>query len=189
MLATPSSGAAGGPSDDGGPARILIADDNLEMAQSVAEGLRERGYVATAVGSGREALDHLHRDPFDALITDLRMPEIDGLTLIASSRRLDPNRPVIAMTAFSAIDIALESLRQGAYHYLTKPFKTEELAIFLARALNEVRLKQAVRELGAAFRRYEAAAALRESDGQLGRAAEKLGVDAVTLKRWLDGTT
>lgn len=170
---------------DAEPARILVADDNLEMARSVADGLRDRGYLATPVGSGREALDRLMRDPFDALITDLRMPEVDGLTLIASSRRLDPNRPVIAMTAYSAVDIALESLRQGAYHYLTKPFKSEELAIFLGRALNEVRLRQVARSLEEAVRRY-AAAALRESEGDLGSAAEKLGIDRGTLEKWLE---
>lgn len=169
------------------PARILVADDNLEMARSVADGLCERGYLATAVGSGREALNRLLRDPFDALITDLRMPEVDGLALIASSRQLDPNRPVIAMTAYSAVDMALESLRQGAYHYLTKPFKSEELAIFLGRALDEVRLRHVARTLEETLRRY-AAAALRDSDGQLGRAAEKLGVDTDTLTKWLDGT-
>ena len=97
--------------DDGGPAqprgRILVADDNLEMARSVADGLRDRGYEVADVGSGREALDLLSREPFDALVTDLRMPEIDGLTLIAHWRRLDPDRPVITMTASSAIDLAL----------------------------------------------------------------------------------
>lgn len=186
MLGTLPSGPTGGPPEGGTAARILVADDNLEMAQSVADGLRERGYNATAVGSGREALEHLMRDPFDAVVTDLRMPEIDGLTLIASSRRLDPNRPVIAMTAYSAIDVALESLRQGAYHYVTKPFKAEELAIFLGRALDEVKLKQLARTLEAALRRY-AAAALQDSEGQIGRAAEKLGVEAGTLKKWLDG--
>ena len=147
MLTTPSSplAAVGGGSAEG-PARILVADDNLEMATSVAEGLRERGYLAIGVGSGREALDHLMKDPFDALITDLRMPGVDGLELIASSRRLDPTRPVIAMTAYSAVDMALESLRQGAYHYLTKPFKQDELAIFLERALAQARMKRLLRK-------------------------------------------
>src|SRR5438045_896736 len=116
--------------------RILVADDSLEMAESVADGLRERGYDVVAVGSGREALDLLTKDPFEALVTDLRMPEVDGLALIASSRRLDPDRPVIVMTAYSVVDVALESLRQGAYQYVTKPFKQEELAIFLERALD-----------------------------------------------------
>jgi len=126
-------------------ARILVADDNLEMARSVADGLRDRGYEVADVGSGREALDLLSREAFDALVTDLRMPEIDGLTLIAYWRRADPDRPVITMAASSAIDLALESLRQGAYQYVTKPFKQEELAIFLARALEQARLKRVLR--------------------------------------------
>jgi two-component system response regulator HydG len=125
--------------------RILVADDNLEMARSVADGLRDRGYDVAAVGSGREALDLLSNQAFDALVTDLRMPEIDGLTLIVRSRSLDPDRPVIVMTASSAVDLALESLRQGAYQYVTKPFKQEELAIFLERALDQARLKRVVR--------------------------------------------
>jgi len=127
--------------------RILVADDSLEMAESVADGLRERGYDVVAVGSGREALDLLTKDPFEALVTDLRMPEVDGLALIASSRRLDPDRPVIVMTAYSVVDVALESLRQGAYQYVTKPFKQEELAIFLERALDHARMQRTLREL------------------------------------------
>ena len=164
---------------------ILVADDNLEMARSVADGLRERGYHAAAVGSGREALERLASESFDALVTDLRMPEIDGLTLIARSLSQDPDRPIIAMTASSAIDIALESLRQGAYQYVTKPFKQEELAILLERALHQARLKRGARTLENALRRYENQAG-KEGDGQLVAAAEMLGVDAAILRRWLE---
>ena len=126
--------------------RILVADDSLEMAESIADGLRERGYEVVAVGSGREALDMLSSRPFEALVTDIRMPEIDGLALIASSRELDPDRPIIVMTAYSAVDVALESLRRGAYQYVTKPFKQEELAIFLERALDHAQMKRTLRE-------------------------------------------
>jgi len=126
--------------------RILVVDDSLEMARTLSDGLADRGYDAAAVGSGQDAAQRLTAEPFDALVTDLRMPEVDGLELLALSRRLDPDRPVIVMTAYSAIDTAMESIRRGAYHYLTKPFKQEELAIFLGRALDEVHLR---RELAA----------------------------------------
>lgn len=169
------SGPTDGTPPESGRARVLVADDSLEMARSVADGLRDRGYDATAVASGREALDRLSQEPFDALVTDLRMPGIDGLALIAGSRRLDPDRPVIAMTAYSSVDMALESLRQGAYQYLTKPFKQEELAIFLGRALDQARMKRAAR-------------ALRDSDGELAGAAAQLGVDVRTLQAWLAGS-
>ena len=132
MLAGPSSSSSHAVSDtDEGRARVLVADDSFEMAQSVAEGLCDRGYDAIAVGSGYEALGPpCRKSSFDALITDLRMPGIDGLALMARSRTLDPIRPVIAMTAYSSLDLALESLRQGAYYYVTKPFKQEDSRSF-----------------------------------------------------------
>jgi two-component system response regulator HydG len=129
-----------------------VVDDNVEMARTVSDGLIDRGYDAVAVGSGRDAIDRLTTDRFDVLVTDLRMPSIDGMELLAASRRLDPDRPVIVMTAYSAIDTAVESIRQGAYHYLTKPFKQDELAIFLERALDQVRVKKEASALRTALR-------------------------------------
>ena len=132
--------------------RILVVDDNLEMARTLADGLTDRGYEAVAAGSGSQALAQLAREPFDALVTDLRMPDVDGLELLSASRKLDPDRPVIVMTAYSAIDTAVESIRLGAYHYLTKPFKQEELAIFLERALEELRVRREASTLKTALR-------------------------------------
>ena len=122
--------------------RVLIVDDNLEMATTLAEGLREHGFAAQAVGSGTAAAEQLKAGEVDALVTDLRMPKLDGLDLLALSRRLAPERPVIVMTAYSAIDTAVESIRQGAYHYLTKPFKADELVLFLRRALEESQVRR-----------------------------------------------
>jgi two-component system response regulator HydG len=132
--------------------RVLIADDNLEMARTIADGLADRGYETIAVASGREAAERLRTDKVDALVTDLRMPNGDGMELLVASRKLDPERPVIVMTAFSAIDTAVESIRQGAYHYLTKPFKQDELAIFLERALEEVGVRREARTLKSALK-------------------------------------
>jgi two-component system response regulator HydG len=132
--------------------RVIVVDDNLEMAGTIAEGLVDRGYDAVAVASGQEALARLRGEKVDALVTDLRMPKVDGLELLAESRKLDPERPVIVMTAYSAIDTAVESIRQGAYHYLTKPFKQDELVIFLQRALDDVRLKRETLALKTALR-------------------------------------
>jgi two-component system response regulator HydG len=122
--------------------RILIVDDQLEMARTLADGLADRGYDATAIGSGAAAGEVMRTEKPDLLVTDLRMPRVDGLDLLALSRRLAPERPVIVMTAYSAIDTAVESIRQGAYHYLTKPFKVEELALFIERALDESQLRR-----------------------------------------------
>ena len=132
--------------------RVLVVDDNLEMARTIADGLVDRGYEATAVGSGKEAISRLRAETIDAVVTDLRMPRVDGLELLAESRKLDPGRPVIVMTAYSAIETAVESIRQGAYHYLTKPFKQDELAIFLSRALDEAHLRREASTLKTALR-------------------------------------
>ena len=70
--------------------RIMVVDDNLEMARTIAEGLGDREYDAVPVSSGREAIDRLRREPFDALVTDLRMPHVDGLEILAASRSSIP---------------------------------------------------------------------------------------------------
>jgi two-component system response regulator HydG len=134
---------------------VLVVDDNPEMARTLADGLGDHGYDAVAVSSGSEAIARLEAGGVDAVVTDLRMPKIDGLAVLDASRRLEPGRPVIIMTAFSAIDSAVESIRRGAHHYLTKPFKQDELVIFLGRALDESRLRREAaalqRELGGRF--------------------------------------
>jgi two-component system response regulator HydG len=133
-------------------ARVLVVDDELPLAETLADGLADRGYAASALATSRLAASALEREPIDVLITDLRMPHIDGLGLLAISRRLDPTRPVIVMTAFSAIDTAIESIRQGAYHYMTKPFKVDELALFVEKAFAESRLRREAIALRRALR-------------------------------------
>ncbi|HEY2517283.1 MAG TPA: sigma-54 dependent transcriptional regulator [Polyangiaceae bacterium] len=124
--------------------RVLVVDDEASMAEMVADGLAERGYDATHVSSSKGAAKLLETgEPnFDAVVTDLRMPGLDGLEMLSLAKRADPTRPVIVMTAYSAVDSAIESIRRGAYHYLTKPFKADELALFLGRALEEARLRR-----------------------------------------------
>ena len=107
--------------------RVLVVDDHLAMAEVLSEGLIDQGFEAVPLGSGKKAAMLLLREPFDALVTDLRMPEVDGLALLLQSRRHAPERPVLIMTAHGAIDSAIESIRQGAAHYLTKPFTKDQL--------------------------------------------------------------
>jgi two-component system response regulator HydG len=122
--------------------RVLIVDDELEMARTLCDGLADHGFDAVAASSGRAALALLSEQRFDALVTDLRMSEMDGISLMAQARKLAPERPTLIMTAHGAVDSAIESIRQGAYHYLTKPFKLDELVIFLRRAIEDYRLRR-----------------------------------------------
>ncbi|MGD0526447.1 MAG: sigma-54 dependent transcriptional regulator [Polyangiaceae bacterium] len=134
------------PSSPAFRAKILIVDDDRALGETLADELTSDGYDTTHVASSREAARLLEGD-FDALVTDLRMPVVDGLGLLALSRQAAPSRPVIVMTAFSAVDTAIESIRQGAYHYLTKPFGVDELALFLGKALAEASLRREASEL------------------------------------------
>jgi len=127
--------------------RVLVVDDHLEMAETVASGLRSRGFDSVAIGSAEQAIRAIAAAEHDALVTDLRIPGTDGLELLAQSRTAAPESPVIVMTAFSGIDTAIESIRRGAYHYVTKPFGADELALFLNRALDESALRREARSL------------------------------------------
>jgi len=122
--------------------RALIVDDHIEMAQVVAEYLADLGWTCTTVDSGAAAIAALGAGPFDVVITDLRMADIDGLDVLAAARRVDPDLPVLVMTAFGAIDSAIEVMARGARHYLTKPVRLEELRLHVDRALGERRLRQ-----------------------------------------------
>ena len=125
--------------------RIVVVDDKLPMAETLADGLADRGFDARAVGSAREALALL--PGADVLVTDLRMPELDGLSLLDQARATAPDVPVIVMTAYGAIDSAVESIRKGAFHYLTKPFKLDELLVFVERALDDRELRRETQAL------------------------------------------
>jgi two-component system, NtrC family, response regulator HydG len=130
--------------------RVMVVDDRAEMAETLADGLRDHGYDGVPMSSSKKALEAIG-EPFDVLVTDLRMPEVDGLTLLTASKKAAPQRPVIVMTAFGAVDTAVESIRRGAYHYLTKPFKLDELLLFLDRALGDTALRRETAQLRAAL--------------------------------------
>jgi DNA-binding NtrC family response regulator len=115
--------------------RVLVVDDRLEMAETIADNLCDRGFRAVAVSSGREALRVLRTERVDALVTDLRMPEFDGLNLLRASLELDPSRPVVMMTAYGTLDTAMEATGAGVFQYLIKPFRLDALVRILEQAL------------------------------------------------------
>ncbi|HET9931667.1 MAG TPA: sigma-54 dependent transcriptional regulator [Polyangiaceae bacterium] len=132
---------------------VLVVDDHFEMAETVAAGLVSRGFRGVAIGSAEEALRQIASGQHAALVTDLRVPGSDGLELLARSKLSAPESPVVVMTAFSDVDTAVESIRRGAYHYMTKPFKMDELALFLRRALDDSAVRREARELRGALHR------------------------------------
>jgi two-component system response regulator AtoC len=107
--------------------RVLVVDDRPEMAEMIADHLCDRGYEATATSSGEEALRVLRTCRVDVLVTDLRMPDVNGFDLLSASMDLDPSRTVILMTGYGGLDTALEATQRGAFQFLTKPFRLDAL--------------------------------------------------------------
>lgn len=106
---------------------ILIAEDEEGIRTSLAEVLREEGYAVTATGDGAAAVAALDAQEFDVVISDLRMPRIDGLELLRRVREISPQTLVLLMTAHATVETAVEALRRGAQDYLLKPVLFEEL--------------------------------------------------------------
>ncbi len=125
---------------------IVVIDDDTEMRSMVTDHLKREGYQVKNFGSSLDAIKFLSSQDLEALstelvLTDLRMPELDGLDVLQQIRRLPNQFPVIIMTAFATVDTAVEGLRKGAFDYLTKPFKLAELTLTIERALAFYRLK------------------------------------------------
>jgi len=127
--------------------RILIVDDDDGMRRLLVRVLGREGYEPLAVASGREALAELAADPFDLVVTDIQMPEMDGVALLHRIKEFDPGLPVIVITAYGTVENAVEALRAGAYHYLTKPFENDEIKLTVAKALERERLLAENRQL------------------------------------------
>lgn len=125
---------------------IVVIDDDTEMRSMVADFLKRQGYQVKDFGSSLEAVKYLSSQDLAALgtelvLTDLRMPDIDGLDVLQQVRRLPNFIPTVIMTAYASVDTAIEGLRKGAFDYLTKPFKLTELTLTVERALAFYRLK------------------------------------------------
>jgi two-component system, NtrC family, response regulator HydG len=115
----------------------LVVDDVIDMAQTIANDLEQAGFDARVADGGAAALDHFARDPSDVVVTDLRMKSVDGLDVLDAVRRIDSSVPVVVMTAFGGIESAVEAMRRGAFHYVTKPFELATLRSLVERACRE----------------------------------------------------
>jgi two-component system response regulator AtoC len=119
---------------------LLIVDDDPVSLDLLREVLSKEGYEVTTALSGEEAISQGMENLFDIVITDVRMGEKDGMDVLRSFRRTSPETSVIVVTAFGSMDTAIEAIREGAFDYISKPFKLEEIRITVKRALDQRRL-------------------------------------------------
>src|SRR5687767_15500388 len=121
-------------------ARILVADDQEMMRDSLCATLAREGHEPVAATDGAIAVSKLQDGRFDLLITDLKMPKVTGLELLAEAKKLRPDMPVVLMTAFATVQTAVEAMKLGAYDYIQKPFDGEEIKHLVDRTLEHNRL-------------------------------------------------
>ena len=124
--------------------RILIAEDDDIARENLEHILVREGYEVTAVKLGASAVGEMKDGAFDLAITDLRLPDVDGMEILKSAKTLHPGMEVLVVTGFATVSSAVEAMRKGAYHYLAKPFKVEELRLLVQRALEKSRLQSEV---------------------------------------------
>jgi len=129
-------------------ARVLIVDDEQSMRELLGIMLRQVGYDVTQADGGEAAIQTLKTsDIFDLVITDLRMRKADGLAVLKAAKEHSPHTVVLVVTAFASTETAVEAMKLGAYDYVTKPFKLDELKLTIANALERKRLQDENREL------------------------------------------
>jgi len=127
--------------------RILIVEDELIARENLDHVLSKEGYDTVAVESGQQAFQELEKGEFDLVMTDLRMQQVDGLQVLERTKELFPDTEVIMITGYATVTSAVEAMQKGAYHYLPKPYKIEEVRILVRKALEKRWLRQEVVDL------------------------------------------
>ena len=134
---------------------ILVVDDEAVALKNLCHILRKEGYRVVAAKSGKQALNCLDKQEFALVLTDLKMPQVDGMQVLKRVKTLYPQTEVIMITGFSTVDSAVESLKAGAYHYIAKPFKLDEVRKVVLEATQKFKLLHEVEELRKVVGRQE----------------------------------
>jgi two-component system, NtrC family, response regulator AtoC len=135
--------------------KILIVDDEPNMLHMLSSVLKQDGFEPQCAGSAQQALELAANDRFDFILSDVRMPGMDGIQLVEHLRNRGIDTIVILMSAYGSIELALEAMRKGAYDYISKPFKTDEVVLTLRKASERERLRREVVRLRRRLLRME----------------------------------
>ncbi len=134
---------------------ILVVDDDADMREWVKDDLEHEGFVVETAPGGRAGVERVKAGGIDIVVTDVKMPDLDGLDLLREVREVDPTPFVIVVTGFGSIDTAIRAVKLGAYDYITKPFKIDQLLLGIDKALAERSLRSEVTRLREEVNRRE----------------------------------
>jgi two-component system response regulator PilR (NtrC family) len=163
--------------------RVLVVDDEQSMRELLAIMLRQAGYDVAVADGGEAAIPMLKSESFDLVVTDLRMRKVDGLAVLKAAKESSPRTAVLVVTAFASTDTAVEAMKLGAYDYITKPFKLDELKLTVANALERRRLQEENQALRRQLRRE------RGFENFVGRSPKMLDVFETIRKTADSGST
>lgn len=135
--------------------KILVVDDERITLKNLEYVLKKEGYEVITTSSGVKALKLLQEQEFDVVLTDLKMEKVDGMEILEKTKKLYPDTEVIMITAYATIPSAVETMKKGAYYYIAKPFKLDELRKVVKEALEKVRLKRENKILREQLEQYE----------------------------------
>jgi two-component system, NtrC family, response regulator HydG len=135
--------------------KILIVDDELVALKNLKHVMKKEGYAVTGTQSGQKALKYLEEQHFDVVLTDLRMEKVDGRQILETCRTNYPDTEVILVTGYATLESAVEAMKQGAFYYIGKPFRLDEVRKVVREALAKVQLKKENRQLREQLANYE----------------------------------
>jgi two-component system response regulator PilR (NtrC family) len=122
--------------------RILVADDEQSMREFLDIMLKKEGYKVSLASNGEEVLKLIDKDLFDLILLDIRMPKLDGIGVLKKIKTASPETIVIMITAYASADTAIKAMKEGAYDYITKPFKVDEIKLIIKNALEKKNLQK-----------------------------------------------
>jgi two-component system, NtrC family, response regulator PilR len=163
--------------------RVLVVDDEQSMRELLAIMLRQAGYDVAVAEGGEAAVETLKTERFDLVVTDLRMRKVDGLAVLKAAKESSPRTAVLVVTAFASTETAVEAMKLGAYDYVTKPFKLDELKLTVSNALERRRLQDENQALKRQLRRE------RGFENFVGRSPKMLDVFETIRKTADSGST
>ncbi len=123
-------------------AKILIVDDEEVALKNLQHVMAKEGYAVTATSSGTHALTLIESEEFDVILTDLRMEKVDGMQLLEASRERKPDTEVIMITGYATAESAVEAMRRGAFYYIAKPFRLDEVRKIVSEAMGKIRMRR-----------------------------------------------
>jgi DNA-binding NtrC family response regulator len=149
--------------------RLLIVDDEKVAVRNLEHVMKKEGYEVVATQSGSNALAHLEAQPFDVVLTDLRMEKVDGMQILQRCRETSPDTEVIVITGFASLESAVEAMKHGAYYYIAKPFRLDEVRKVVSEAIEKIRLRRENRALREQVESFQGKVRIITQDGEIQR--------------------